>query len=189
MRIRVLTVVAAVFLAACAAAWVRSYLPDYWTLRAHRGSLVLLFYGRDPALRIDPVNHPSLEETGLRMAGQPPRRWDTEQALANARRWAEPRAWTTTPPLSWRALGFELIANRAAPAAVYFVVAAPFWAMCLAAAAVTAWGLLRWLRQGRWRQAGRCRNCGYDLRASSGACPECGTQIVPESTGGVAPAG
>jgi hypothetical protein len=186
MRVRVLTVVAAVLLAACAAAWLRSYLPEYWTLRAHQGSLVLLFYGTDAATHIDPANHPSVEETfgNPQYPGRPTRRWDTEQALRNARSWAKGSARATPPPLSWRAAGFELIANHAKLSAGYFIVAAPFWALCLPPAGVMAWGLSRWRRQRRWRDSGRCRNCGYDLRGSSDACPECGTQMARQTSAG-----
>lgn len=53
---------------------------------------------------------------------------------------------------------------------------------------VPAWiQLLRWLLFGGRRfRRGCCQRCGYDLRGSTGACPECGAQRWGKRVGSVA---
>jgi hypothetical protein len=57
----------------------------------------------------------------------------------------------------------------------------PGWAVVLGTGTGPAIWLGTRLRQRRRQIAGRCRQCGYDLRASVGRCPECGAAIVAES--------
>jgi hypothetical protein len=63
------------------------------------------------------------------------------------------------------------------------LVVAPFWLLCF----IMAWPiyvlLIRRLKRIRVGYAnGLCRSCGYDLRATSERCPECGR--VPNGKGG-----
>jgi hypothetical protein len=39
------------------------------------------------------------------------------------------------------------------------------------------WTSTRWEKKARRIRAGLCASCGYDLRASKGRCPECGSEI------------
>jgi hypothetical protein len=60
----------------------------------------------------------------------------------------------------------------------YRVLGVPHWPVaCIAAAGPTLWCLarLREHRQIRRRDQRLCARCGYDLRATPGRCPECGT--------------
>lgn len=51
---------------------------------------------------------------------------------------------------------------------------APCWAICLTPAIPLSVFLTRLVRGGRCRRLGLCPCCGYDLRATSDRCPECG---------------
>ena len=59
----------------------------------------------------------------------------------------------------------------------------PFWFLAAAAGAPPALAAVRW-RRGRQVCPGLCPTCGYDLRATPGRYPECGT--VPKTKGATA---
>ena len=169
MRASFVTLAASGLLLLCVMAWLRSYLPEHATVRLHRGSLYLVFYDQQRAYAIDPANHPS-QHQGVTS------RWATEQILFSARRRAEDPEVLS---LAWGAAGFEFLAIGPRSDWYYFILGAPFWALCIPPAVAAAWGAAAWRRDRLWRAAGRCRTCGYDLRGSAGACPECGAGGTP----------
>jgi hypothetical protein len=61
-----------------------------------------------------------------------------------------------------------------------WLVAAPWWAIAVVAAVLPTLWLKRRRDQRRLSLAGRCRNCGYDLRATPDRCPECGMNVEPQ---------
>jgi hypothetical protein len=58
----------------------------------------------------------------------------------------------------------------------------PFWAILGIFGMLPAWRVRSLLT--RWRRQSRrlCVQCGYDIRFSSGRCPECGQRVTPATT-------
>jgi hypothetical protein len=69
-------------------------------------------------------------------------------------------------------LGFRIMPHFPARRDWYFAVGVPFWFLW----ALSALSVFRSLRK-RISLPGLCAKCGYDLRASSERCPECGTAV------------
>jgi hypothetical protein len=54
------------------------------------------------------------------------------------------------------------------------------WPLVIFGVAPAVW-VWRFWRRRRRREAGCCRVCGYDLRATPDRCPECGSEVVEKS--------
>ena len=78
----------------------------------------------------------------------------------------------------WNRLGFEL---RNHPR--WFSVTLPYWPPAAALAALPALRLAGFVRRRKRVKRGLCPNCGYDLRATPGRCPECGAAASVSTTG------
>lgn len=60
----------------------------------------------------------------------------------------------------------------------------PDWSITVSSGVLMIILLRRWRRQRMPQRQGLCKRCGYDLRASTVKCPECGLPISPSVTAG-----
>ena len=63
-----------------------------------------------------------------------------------------------------------------------YIIMVPLWIPALLLSIAPSLHVYRWAVRRRRRLQGRCLTCGYDLRASENACPECGTPIIQPSS-------
>src|SRR5205085_5910257 len=56
-----------------------------------------------------------------------------------------------------------------------WIASFPCWVVCSFFAIAPALRFRAWRRRRRMLVEGTCQTCGYDLRATPGRCPECGT--------------
>jgi hypothetical protein len=163
--LNLLTLVSLLLCVAVAALWVRSY----WVF--------------------DQLQHPS----GRRYVGVTSLRGRlaVQVVTLNVPIWVSTWDWATRPAASqgdgayeWQFMGFGFghgtmqLAGATGTEGIY---TAPHWALLVTSAvpAGLAWALRRRRRTRQRRLAQRlCLSCGYDLRATPGRCPECGTAAV-----------
>jgi hypothetical protein len=71
----------------------------------------------------------------------------------------------------WKALG---AAHFRSGDGSYWRIDVPAWALLAALCVWPVMAAARLWRRHRWKLNGQCVTCGYDQRATPGACPECG---------------
>ena len=91
----------------------------------------------------------------------------------------DPGNLTVVRSTPWQRAGFNYLDSTIGTAPTWSRrtrgVRVPHWLLLAACGLAPAVWTVRRLRAGGRAAAGLCRRCGYDLRATPGRCPECGT--------------
>jgi hypothetical protein len=167
MRRRLLNLLTALSLLLCVAVcvlWVWSYAatPAVFHQRPGRTSGVMAYRGRllfETAGRHDTPVWPGLRGLATVRVASPP----SERLYLDA-------SQLRPAPV----LGFQGYFRTSATARMS-AVTVPLWVVAVLILLPPGIGQARRYVQRRWRRRGLCASCGYDLRATPGRCPECGT--------------
>ena len=166
----VIALLSALLLAWACWAWVRSYQPRHLAFEASRGRLYVMFWeggSRPLAMEFWP---------GSTFAT---RAHELFRDVINPARQRQGREW----------LGFGYVEGRTPSIPTVRIVVIPLWFIVVVTGAVPATWLVRAARRRRRVRENQCLNCGYDLRASAGRCPECGTTSADAAAVGAANGG
>jgi hypothetical protein len=184
------TVLSLALCAAIALLWVRSYwVSDDWSRDAYgldsgrvfHTALLIRSSGAGLALARKVYTN---GDPGVVAAWRPaqfggfPLSWRSDPSVKY------PAGGPLLPTLSWwTRSGFGLSVERPRSSGYFgrggFALVVPDWSLLIAAALLPfAWLFRRWMGARRKAMEGRCRRCGYDLRATPDRCPECGTQVA-----------
>src|SRR5688500_17254627 len=164
---RILAIVSLLLMLAAIASWVRSQWVEDVVAYNRKGVGSLAAWSRDGRLSCWRDRHAEalvLEQRtlGWEYAAQPMRK---------------PGRWPDGNP---GRLGFVFERDNRKQY-LYSALAIPWWAVAGLFAIPPALYLWGWSKRRVQRRLGLCAVCGYDLRASSGRCPECGTAIPPST--------
>jgi hypothetical protein len=165
--------VSLVLILASAALWVRSYWVAYLLGVGRRDSLDLVWLDRGVIIAMRSFVPPYREELGTHLSY-----WNVQSS------WTPPGPEPGTV-CDWHVLGFQWVISHGGTRGGLitpprWTVGVPLWFTTLVFAFVPSRWALHRMRIRRAERVGRCRTCGYDLRATPERCPECGTAVAPK---------
>ena len=161
--------------------WVRSYLVRDWVGRLQfqrhgdglRGNEWVFWSGQGDAAIVFlwyPF-HPPPDLFDADLSRQPEVEWVRHKETVDFGSYARPIVPDNSTGFSYEIGGDPTNSETTSSIGVAF----PLWSAVLATAVLPLTRFIRWQRRRSRRQVGLCGSCGYDLRATPGRCPACGT--------------
>jgi hypothetical protein len=131
----------------------RSYLPEHLFFRWYQGKLIAFFVSGQYAHWFDRSKDQYLS---------------TREIIVTVKRMSPPSRAPQGQLIGFEWAGIDFKADRPG------MFSMPSWALATPLAIASVWWVITQRRRRVRNLPGHCGTCGYDLRASSGKCPECG---------------